>query len=156
MQRADRALLRLNAQSPQSRLQLLQRRQQDVARRLHAAWSTQHQGRLAHLRHAAAVLRSGHPQRRLDALRERLQRLQPRADSAIGRQLQRDALRLRALARSMEAVSPLATVARGYAILTREDDGSLVRSPLQVRPGDTLKARVQDGVIDVTVNEPVR
>ena len=156
MQRADRALLRLNAQSPQSRLQLLQRRQQDVARRLHAAWSTQHQGRLAQLRHAAAVLRSGHPQRRLDALRERLQRLQPRADSAIGRQLQRDALRLRALARSMEAVSPLATVARGYAILTREDDGSLVRSPLQVRPGDTLKARVQDGVIDVTVNEPAR
>ena len=156
MQRADRALLRLNAQSPQSRLQLLQRRQQDVARRLHAAWSTQHQSRLAQLRHAAAVLRSGHPQRRLDALRERLQRLQPRADSAIGRQLQRDALRLRALARSMEAVSPLATVARGYAILTREDDGSLVRSPLQVRPGDTLKARVQDGVIDVTVNEPVR
>ncbi|HAU79890.1 MAG TPA: exodeoxyribonuclease VII large subunit [Stenotrophomonas sp.] len=156
MQRADRALLRLNARSPQSRLQLLQRRQQDVARRLHAAWTTQHQGRLAQLRHAAAVLRSGHPQRRLDALRERLQRLQPRADSAIGRQLQRDALRLRALARSMEAVSPLATVARGYAILTREDDGSLVRSPLQVRPGDTLKARVQDGVIDVTVNEPAR
>ena len=156
MQRADRALLRLNAQSPQSRLQLLQRRQQDVARRLHAAWATQHQNRLAHLRHAAAVLRSGHPQRRLDALRERLQRLQPRADSAIGRQLQRDGLRLRALARSMEAVSPLATVARGYAILTRDDDGSLVRSPLQVRPGDTLKARVQDGVIDVTVNEPAR
>lgn len=156
MQRADRALLRLNAQSPQSRLQLLQRRQQDVARRLHAAWTTQHHNRLAHLRHAAAVLRSGHPQRRLDALRERLQRLQPRADSAIGRQLQRDGLRLRALARSMEAVSPLATVARGYAILTRDDDGSLVRSPLQVRPGDTLKARVQDGVIDVTVNEPAR
>lgn len=156
MQRADRALLRLNAQSPQSRLQLLQRRQQDVARRLHAAWTTQHQNRLAHLRNAAAVLRSGHPQRRLDALRERLQRLQPRADSAIGRQLQRDGLRLRALARSMEAVSPLATVARGYAILTRDDDGSLVRSPLQVRPGDTLKARVQDGVIDVTVNEPAR
>lgn len=156
MQRADRALLRLNAQSPQSRLQLLQRRQQDVARRLHTAWTTQHQNRLAHLRHAAAVLRSGHPQRRLDALRERLQRLQPRADSAIGRQLQRDGLRLRALARSMEAVSPLATVARGYAILTRDDDGSLVRSPLQVRPGDTLKARVQDGVIDVTVNDPAR
>jgi len=156
MQRADRALLRLNAQSPQSRLQLLQRRQQEVARRLHAAWTTQHQNRLAHLRHAAAVLRSGHPQRRLDALRERLQRLQPRADGAIGRQLQRDGLRLRALARSMEAVSPLATVARGYAILTRDDDGSLVRSPLQVRPGDTLKARVQDGVIDVTVNDPAR
>ena len=156
MQRADRALLRLNAQGPQARLQLLQRRQQDLARRLSGVWTQQHERRLAQLRHAAVVLRNGHPQRRLDALRERLQRLQPRADAAFGRQLQRDQLRLRALARSMEAVSPLATVARGYSILTRDDDGSLVRSPLQVRPGDALKARVQDGVIEVVVKEPAR
>ncbi len=154
MQRADRALLRLNARSPQSRLLLLQRRQQDLARRLAGTWQQQHERRLAQLRHAAAVLRSGHPQRRLEALRERMQRLQPRAQAAITRQLQGDSLRLRALARSMEAVSPLATVARGYAILTREDDGSLVRSSLQVRPGDALNARVGDGQIAVTVSEP--
>ena len=153
MQRADRALLRLNGQSPQARLQLLQRRQQDLARRLASAWQQQHERRLARLRHAAVVLRNGHPQRRLDALGERLQRLQPRAEAAMARQLQRDTLRLRALARSMEAVSPLATVARGYAILTREQDGRLVRSPLDVSPGDTLKARVQDGVIDVVVKD---
>jgi exodeoxyribonuclease VII large subunit len=156
MQRADRALLRLNAQGPQARLQLMQRRHQDLARRLAGVWRQQHERRQAQLRHAAVVLRNGHPQRGLDALRERLQRLQPRADAAIGRQLQRDQLRLRALARSMEAVSPLATVARGYSILTREDDGSLVRSPLQVRPGDALKARVQDGVIEVVVKEAAR
>jgi len=156
MQRADRALLRLNAQGPQARLQLLQRRQQDLARRLASVWRQQQERRQAQLRHAAVVLRNGHPQRRLDALRERLQRLQPRAAAAVDRQLQRDQLRLRGLARSMEAVSPLATVARGYSILTREDDGSLVRSPLQVRPGDALKARVQDGVIDVVVKEPAR
>ncbi|MGH8039976.1 MAG: exodeoxyribonuclease VII large subunit [Stenotrophomonas sp.] len=153
MQRADRALLRLNGQSPQARLQLLQRRQQDLARRLAGVWQQQHERRLARLRHAAVVLRNGHPQRRLDALGERLQRLQPRAEAAMARQLQRDAVRLRALARSMEAVSPLATVARGYAILTREDDGRLVRSPLDVAPGDALKARVQDGVIDVVVKD---
>ncbi|MET4572715.1 exodeoxyribonuclease VII large subunit [Stenotrophomonas rhizophila] len=153
MQRVDRALLRLNAQSPQNRLQLLQRRQQDLARRLAGAWQQQHERRLARLRHAALVLRNGHPQRQLDSLKQRLLRVQPRAEAAMARQLQRDTLRLRALARSMEAVSPLATVARGYAILTREQDGRLVRSPLDVSPGDTLKARVQDGVIDVVVKD---
>jgi len=154
MQRADRALLRLNAQSPQNRLQLLQRRQQELARRLAGTWQQQHERRLARLRHAGVVLRNGHPQRQLDALAQRLQRALPRVDAAMARQLQRDTLRLRALARSMEAVSPLATVARGYAILTREDDGRLVRSPLDVAPGDALKARVQDGVIDVVVSKP--
>ncbi len=151
MQRADRALLRLNAQSPQNRLLLLQRRQQELARRLAGAWQQHHERRLARLRHAAVVLRNGHPQRQLDALRQRLQRAQPRVEAAMARQLQRDSVRLRALARSMEAVSPLATVARGYAILTREEDGTLVRSPLQVRPGDALTAQVQDGTIKVTV-----
>ncbi|WP_145480037.1 exodeoxyribonuclease VII large subunit [Stenotrophomonas rhizophila] len=154
MQRADRALLRLNAQSPQNRLQLLQRRQQELARRLAGTWQQQHERRLARLRHAGVVLRNGHPQRQLDALAQRLQRALPRVDAAMARQLQRDTLRLRALARSMEAVSPLATVARGYTILTREDDGRLVRSPLDVAPGDALKARVQDGVIDVVVSKP--
>ncbi|MGY8562487.1 exodeoxyribonuclease VII large subunit [Paracidovorax citrulli] len=154
MQRADRALLRLNAQSPQNRLQLLQRRQQELERRLAGTWQQQHERRLARLRHAGVVLRNGHPQRQLDALAQRLQRALPRVDAAMARQLQRDTLRLRALARSMEAVSPLATVARGYAILTREEDGRLVRSPLDVAPGDALKARVQDGVIDVVVSKP--
>ncbi len=154
MQRADRALLRLNAQSPQNRLQLLHRRQQELARRLAGTWQQQHERRLARLRHAGVVLRNGHPQRQLDALAQRLQRALPRVDAAMARQLQRDTLRLRALARSMEAVSPLATVARGYAILTREEDGRLVRSPLDVAPGDALKARVQDGVIDVVVSKP--
>ena len=154
MQRADRALLRLNAQSPQNRLQLLQRRQQELTRRLAGTWQQQHERRLARLRHAGVVLRNGHPQRQLDALAQRLQRALPRVDAAMARQLQRDTLRLRALARSMEAVSPLATVARGYAILTREEDGRLVRSPLDVAPGDALKARVQDGVIDVVVSKP--
>ncbi len=64
------------------------------------------------------------------------------------RLLERDALRLRGLARSLEAVSPLATVARGYSILTRSDDGTLVRQVDQAQPGDALQARVGDGVID--------
>lgn len=153
MQRADRALLRLTAQGPQARLQLLRRRQQDLARRLDSVWRRQHERRQAQVRHAAVVLRNGHPQKRLEALRERLQRLQPRAAAAITRQLQRDQLRLRGIARSMEAVSPLATVARGYSILTRADDGSLVRSPLQVRPGDAVNARVQDGTLELIVKD---
>jgi len=69
----------------------------------------------------------------------------------MARHLQRDALYLRGIARSLEAVSPLATVARGYAILTRADDGALVRSTAQVREGEALRARVGDGMVDVRV-----
>ncbi len=144
MQRADRAALRLNALRPQARLDLFRRRQEDAGRRLHALWRDQHARRLAALRHADAILRAHAPQRRLERLRERLLALAPRPQAAVARTLQRDALRLRGLARSLEAVSPLATVARGYALVTKED-GTLVRSVTQVQPGDRVDAQVGDG-----------
>lgn len=151
MQRADRAALRLQAHSPQARLDLLRHRQQAAFTRLQSTWRQQQERRLARLGHSAAVLRGAQPRQRLAALAGKLAALAPRAQAAMGRQLQRDALHLRGLARSLEAVSPLATVARGYSILTRADDGTLVRSTLQVQAGDTLHARLDDGVLDVQV-----
>jgi len=152
MQRADRALLRLGAQSPQARLDALRRRHAELGRRLHGVWQQQQLQRAARVRHAAAVLRGQHPQRTLDTLRQRMNTLAPRPLAALQRQLQRDALRLRGIARSMEAVSPLATVARGYSLVTRHDDGALVRSVDQVQPGDRLQARLADGTVEVQVS----
>jgi exodeoxyribonuclease VII large subunit len=150
MQRADRAALRLNALRPQARLAALALRQREAARRLHAAWRAQSERRRAQLRHAEAVLRAMQPRRRLAILRDRLASLAPRPQAAVARQLQREALRLRGLARSLETVSPLATVARGYAILQR-DDGRIVRSIGDAVAGDRLDARLVDGRLHVRV-----
>lgn len=150
MQRADRASLRLHGLRPQTRLQLLSRRQAEGLRRLAAAWQRRLERERSSLRHANAVLRAAHPQRRLARLRERLEGLGPRPQAAIGRRLGNDALRLRGLARSLQAVSPLATVARGYAILQHED-GRVVRSVLDAAPGDALDARLGDGSLRVRV-----
>lgn len=151
MQRADRAGLRLGAQSPQARLQLLHRRQEDAARHLNAQLRARLERLQARLRHARSQLRVHDPARRLAALRQRLValRLQPPMDA----RLRHDTLRLHALARSLEAVSPLATVARGYAIVSRQD-GHVVRSVSEVAPGDRLQARVADGTIAVRVEAP--
>ncbi|WP_277872369.1 exodeoxyribonuclease VII large subunit, partial [Vulcaniibacterium tengchongense] len=96
------------------------------------------------------VLRAAHPQRRLARLRERLGAVSARPQAAVARRLAHDALRLRALARSLEAVSPLATVARGYSILQRED-GHVVRSAHEVAPGERLRARLADGRLALRV-----
>lgn len=149
-QRVDRAWLRLQAQSPQARLQLMRRRHADALRHLQAQWQAQLDRRHARLRHALGALGAHSPQRRLAALAERLAALQPRPQAAIARQLQRDSLRLRGLVRSLEAISPLATVARGYALITTAD-GTLVRSTAQVKVGDRLNARLADGQLGVRV-----
>ncbi|NUO75137.1 MAG: exodeoxyribonuclease VII large subunit, partial [Lysobacter sp.] len=92
------------------------------------------------------------PQRRIAALRERLDALAQRPRAAVMRRLAHQTLHLRGLARSLEAVSPLATVARGYAILQRED-GHVVRSVLDAAPGERLSARVQDGRLRLKVED---
>ena len=59
-------------------------------------------------------------------------------------------MKLRALARSLEACSPLATVARGYSIITTPD-GTLVHSTAQLAPGDQVQARLRDGSVRLAV-----
>lgn len=149
-QRADRAVLRLQAARPQARLALLCRRQDDAARRLQAGVQRRLDAARARLRHADAVLRACHPERRLALLRQRLIALRTRPQAAIARRLQGEALGLRNLARSLEAVSPLSTIARGYAIL-QHPDGRVVRKVGEASPGDRLEARLQDGVLGVRV-----
>lgn len=58
----------------------------------------------------------------------------------------------------VRALSPRATLQRGYTILTR-DDGSTVTSVTQLEPDDTIVARLLDGevaaaVIDIEPHDP--
>ena len=149
-QRADRAALRLHAMRPRARLDLLCRRQAEAQRRLDQAFRKQLERLHARMRHADAVLRTMAPKRRIALLRQRLEALRSRPGAAMLRRLRHDQVHLRGLARSLEAVSPLATVARGYAILQR-DDGHVIRNVHDVRTGDRVKARLGDGTLPLRV-----
>ena len=93
------------------------------------------------------------PKRRIALLRQRLESLRPRPQAAMMRRLRHDQVHLRGLARSMEAVSPLKTVARGYAILQHED-GRIVRSVQDAKVGDRVSARLGDGQLPLRVIAP--
>ena len=79
----------------------------------------------------------------VNALRERAARcLDHRLDAAVG-ELRHTVARLRAL-------SPAATLQRGYAIVQR-GDGRVVRAATEVAPGDPLRVRLAAGEISATV-----
>lgn len=85
------------------------------------------------------------PRGRIEAERQRLDELTRRASQALLHSL---ALRRAALGRAraqMLALSPQATLERGYAIVRREDTGAVVRSVQQAQAGDDLRIQVQDG-----------
>ena len=59
------------------------------------------------------------------------------------------------LAASLDALSPLKVLGRGYAI-PKWEDGTVLRSARAARPGDRLALRLCDGEISCEVIKPVR
>jgi exodeoxyribonuclease VII large subunit len=53
----------------------------------------------------------------------------------------------------LEALSPLAVLARGYAVVTRKADGGVVSRVAQAKPGQQIRVRVVDGQFDAEVTE---
>ncbi|MBK7178662.1 MAG: exodeoxyribonuclease VII large subunit [Chloroflexi bacterium] len=92
------------------------------------------------------------PQARLDNNRQRLDVTSARLDRALTSQLVRVRNRLAVAEVGLTAVSPLATLSRGYAIV-RRPDGRLVRAAAEVAAGDSLTIQVADGQFTVEVRE---
>jgi exodeoxyribonuclease VII large subunit len=55
--------------------------------------------------------------------------------------------------KSLDTVSPLATLYRGYAIVTRQTDGHVVQAAAGVTPGEQVTARLAEGRLLCTVDE---
>jgi exodeoxyribonuclease VII large subunit len=61
--------------------------------------------------------------------------------------------RLSPLARTLNAVSPLATLERGYAIVSRVD-GGILRNAADAAPGSLIEARLSVGTVRAKVEKP--
>ncbi|MCF6521983.1 exodeoxyribonuclease VII large subunit [Streptomyces sp. JJ36] len=73
-----------------------------------------------------------------------------RVRRTFGHRLDRGEDELRHTRARVVALSPAATLERGYAVLQRAD-GGVVRKPAEVAPGEALRARVAEGEFGVTV-----
>ena len=91
------------------------------------------------------------PRARLDSHRQRVDVLAVRLAQLVRRRQERSATRLQILTTRLEVISPLATLARGYAIV-RDENGRIVRRAAQVTAGDRLAVQVADGTFGVQVD----
>ncbi len=93
------------------------------------------------------ALRLLSPFNQLARQRERLDEARTRLAAALAHRLAVLRLRLDGLRARLEGVGPLATLARGYAIV-RDADGRIVRSVRAVQRGARLQITVADGSFD--------
>ncbi|MDR6175363.1 exodeoxyribonuclease VII large subunit [Nocardioides zeae] len=118
----------------------------DRARRVLAHWIAREQAALDALRSRPAM---ADPRHLLEVRREEVTALRDRARVTLRHRLDRagdDVEHRRARA---EALSPLATLRRGYAVL-QTADGAVVTSLAQTTPGADVTVRVADGRLHAT------
>ena len=149
-QRFDHLLARLQAQRPQVRLARDRERLLHLQHRLGVVLREQSQLRHTRLERLHARLLARHPRAQLSLLAHRLTEQDQRLRRAITYTLERRQTALRHAGHALHAISPLATLERGYAILF-DEAGQVVRSVATVSEGDTVNARVSDGKFSLRV-----
>jgi exodeoxyribonuclease VII large subunit len=90
------------------------------------------------------------PVKQLESGRQQVDWLTGRLDLAMAQLLAERKSSLMISRAALDAVGPLATLKRGYAIV-RSEDGDLVRSATHVNPGDRVNIQVSDGEFEATV-----
>jgi exodeoxyribonuclease VII large subunit len=93
------------------------------------------------------------PAHRVDTYRQRLDEVSQRLAKGMQIRLDRTRLQLDHAARSLQSLNPAAVLNRGYAIVTRTADGSLVRQAGQVSKDESIHIRVSQGSLDARVSK---
>ena len=106
-------------------------------------------------RAALAALKAGlmarHPASQIDLHRARHADLRRRLEDFTRRRLSDARARVSETTRALNSISPKGTLERGYSILTRAEDGALVRAAGSVNRGERIHARLAKGELDLTV-----
>lgn len=98
-----------------------------------------------------ARLNYGSPERRIQTKSQTLDELSRRIFSALNHRLQLQSAHADGMSRRLQALKPEGILSRGYAIVTRKEDGRVVSKVAQAR--GEMQVRVSDGEFEVKKSE---
>ncbi|EBN0686126.1 exodeoxyribonuclease VII large subunit [Salmonella enterica subsp. enterica] len=147
---------RLQQQHPQLRLARQQTALERLRQRMSIALEAQLK-RAAQQQRLTQRLNQQNPQPRIHRAQSRVQQLEYRLAENLRARLSEQRERFGNAVTHLEAVSPLATMARGYSVSTATD-GHVLKKVKQLNVGDIMTTRLKDGWVtsEVTAIKPVK
>jgi len=114
-------------------------------------------GRLSLLQEKVSglALRLRSPVQVLELMRQKEENLRYRLNQAMDQYLEGCQKSLATLSAHLNALSPLQTLARGYAIVFRENTSRPVRSSDELNPGDQVQLRLGKGAAEACIKKIV-
>jgi exodeoxyribonuclease VII large subunit len=144
--RASWLARRLQQQHPGVELRQCAQRLDDLEQRLIRVLRADLSARQRTVVQLAAELRQHSPALRVANARRRLESARASIETITRARMEQFGKRLAVAARTLDAVSPLATLERGYAIVT-DSKGTVVTNAQDVRVGQLIDARLTQGSI---------
>jgi exodeoxyribonuclease VII large subunit len=144
--RASWLARRLQQQHPGVELRQRAQRLDDLEQRLIRVLRADLSARQRTVVQLAAELRQHSPALRVANARRRLESARASIETITRARMEQFGKRLAVAARTLDAVSPLATLERGYAIVT-DSKGTVVTNAQDVRVGQLIDARLTQGSI---------
>jgi exodeoxyribonuclease VII large subunit len=154
-QQLDWLQARLRQQHPLSYLQQQAQRLDELQQRLLLAWQYRQRDQRGELQQLLSRLLSASPQYRIELGQQRLQSLKDQLQRSLMTNLSNKKQQLALLSRTLQAVSPLHTLARGYAIAS-DAEGHTLSHYQQVKPGDQVHLRLHSGHIISRVEKSLK
>ncbi|QUX93505.1 exodeoxyribonuclease VII large subunit [Marinomonas sp. A3A] len=138
---------------PKERIEQQQNQLEQLKRRLQQSMQRKILEQQTQTTNLAHRLERNSPARRIDQDRQKLKDIDARLARALSNTLTNKQTAFARIVDKLNLVSPLNTLARGYAIASK--DKQVIRSVKDVKKGDAISVRVQDGVIscDVTSSQ---
>ena len=144
---------RLRQQHPGQQLQRHAQTLDHLEIRLFRAIKTKTANCKEHLERQSSLLQQFNPANKILRYQEQLHYLYKRLNVTIHHQLETSQNKYRLLVQTLNAVSPLATLERGYAIVTKCDSATIISSSRQVSVKDSINIRLKQGHIISQVTE---
>ena len=136
---------RLQIQHPKRRLQQQAQRLDELSDRLSRQFHLNLLQRHQRLDRLQTRLARQTPEQRLKRLIEQISNLEQRMHRAVKQRLNREQTKFSQLGRDLHNLSPLNTLGRGYAIVSRPTTNSIITDAAEVETGEELQARLHKG-----------
>ncbi len=143
---------RLQQQHPRRRLEQAGQRLDELALRGQRALRRRLDAGHRELGQLRARLEAHAPRPRIARERGHVHQLRARLERAVRARLEGHRQRYRAAGQALHALSPLATLGRGYSITRDAASGAILRDASGVEPGTAITTRLAEGRLQATVD----
>jgi exodeoxyribonuclease VII large subunit len=136
---------RLQQQHPGQKLAKNAQRMDELELRLNQAMQTKIRHNKSHIEAKIAKLWQYSPAVTINNYKQKQDYLSKRLITVTRHKLEGFHQQLLNVSQTLHAVSPLATLNRGYALVIHQPSGQIIRSTQQLKPGDMVETRLAEG-----------